>query len=99
MVTPSASTVDGKKGADLTHYGTSTTAGYTLTGYYMAKFLDESQAIDANDTYASKQNYIIWRLAEAKLDYAEVLFRLGDANGALKQVNEIRQRVHMDALP
>lgn len=92
-------TVDGKKGADLTPYGTSTTAGYTLTGYYMAKFLDESQAIDANDTYASKQNYIIWRLAEAKLDYAEVLFRLGDANGALQQVNDIRQRVHMDALP
>ncbi len=91
-------TVDGKKGADLTPYGTSTTAGYTLTGYYMAKFLDESQTIDANDTYASKQNYIIWRLAEAKLDYAEVLFRLGDADGALKQVNDIRQRVHMDAL-
>lgn len=89
-------TIDGKKGADLTPYGTSTTAGYTLTGYYMAKFLDESQAIDANDTYASKQNYIIWRLAEAKLDYAEVLFLLGDNKGALTQVNDIRQRVHMD---
>lgn len=91
-------TIDGKKGADLTPYGTSTTAGYTLTGYYMAKFLDESQAIDANDTYASKQNYIIWRLAEAKLDYAEVCFRLGYTDIALKQVNDIRQRVHMDAL-
>ena len=90
-------TVNGTKGADLMPYGTSTTAGYTLTGYYMAKFLDESQAIDANDTYASKQNYPIWRLAEAKLDYAEVLFRLGDTAGALAQVNDIRQRVHMDA--
>ena len=28
-----------------------------------------------------------------------MLFRLGDANGALQQVNDIRQRVHMDALP
>ena len=92
-------TVDGKKGADLTPYGTSTTAGYTLTGYYMAKFLDESQTIDNNDTYASKQNYIIWRLAEAKLDYAEVLFRLGDSDKALVEVNDIRQRVHMYALP
>ena len=88
-------TVDGKKGADLTPYGSSTTAGYTLTGYYMAKFLDDSQAIDNNDTYASKQNYIIWRLAEAKLDYAEVMFRLGNADKALAEVNDIRQRVHM----
>ena len=91
-------TTDGVKGEDLTPYGTSTTAGYTLTGYYMAKFLDESQTIDNNDTYASKQNYIIWRLAEAKLDYAEVLFRLGNADGALQQVNDIRRRVHMDEL-
>ncbi|MBP3839298.1 MAG: RagB/SusD family nutrient uptake outer membrane protein [Prevotella sp.] len=90
-------TKDGEKGADLKPYGTSTTAGYTLTGYYMAKFLDESQAIDNNDTYASKQNYIIWRLAEAKLDYAEVCFRLGDAATALQQVNDIRNRVKMNA--
>lgn len=90
-------TTDGVAGADLKPYGTSTTAGYTLTGYYMAKFLDESQTIDNNDTYASKQNYIIWRLAEALLDYAEVCFRLGDAATALQQVNAIRTRVHMDA--
>lgn len=89
-------TTDGVKGQDLTPYGTSTTAGYTLTGYYMAKFLDESQTIDNNDTYASKQNYIIWRLAEAMLDYAEVCYRLGDTQTALQQVNAIRQRVHMD---
>ena len=90
-------TKDGEKGADLKPYGTSTTAGYTLTGYYMAKFLDESQTIDNNDTYASKQNYIIWRLAEAKLDYAEVCFRLGDAATALQQINDIRDRVKMNA--
>ena len=70
-------TTDGVAGTDLQPYGTSTTAGYTLTGYYMGKFVDETQNIDNNDTYASKQNYIIWRLAEAKLDYAEVLFNLG----------------------
>lgn len=92
-------TAGSKKGADLTPYGSTTTENYTRTGYYMAKFLDESQAIDNNDTYASKQNYILWRLAEAKLDYAEVLSRLGDDDGALPQVNDIRQRVHMHALP
>lgn len=91
-------TTDGVKGEDLTPYGTSTTAGYTLTGYYMAKFLDESQTIDNNDTYASSQNYIIWRLAEAKLDYAEVCFRLGITDKALEQVNDIRSRVHMYTL-
>lgn len=89
-------TTDGVKGEDLKPYGTSTSAGYTMTGYYMAKFLDETQTIDNNDTYASKQNYIIWRLAEAKLDYAEVCFRLGDAATALQQINDIRSRIHMD---
>ncbi len=71
----------------------------TRTGYYMSKFLDEAQPIDNNDTYASSQNYIIWRYAEVLLDYAEVLFRLGDANAALTQVNEIRRRAHMHDLP
>ena len=92
-------TTGSTKGADITAYGSTTTEIYTRTGYYMAKFLDETQTIDNNETYASKQNYIIWRLAEAKLDYAEVLARLGDTAGALIQVNDIRQRVHMDALP
>ena len=89
-------TTDGVKGTDLKPYGTSTTAGCTMTGYYMAKFLDESATIDNNDTYASSQNYIIWRLAEAKLDYAEICFRLGDAGTATQMVNDIRKRVHMD---
>lgn len=89
-------TTDGVTGEDLKPYGTSTTAGYTLTGYYMAKFLDESQTIDNNDTYASSQNYIIWRLAEAKLDYAEINYRLGYNGIALEQINDIRQRVHMN---
>ena len=91
-------TTDGKKGADITPYGTSTSAAVSRTGYYMGKFVDESQTIDNNETYASKQNYIIWRYAEALLDYAEVTFRLGNAATALKMVNHVRERVHMDAL-
>lgn len=85
-------------GVDLTQYGTSTSAAVTRTGYYMGKFVDESQTIDNNDTYASKQNYIIWRYAEVLLDYAEVAFRLGDSQTALNMVNTIRERVHMNAL-
>ena len=85
-------------GADLTRYGTSHNAGVTRTGYYLGKFVNEKQPIDTDDTYGSSQNYIIWRYAEALLDYAEVVFRLGDTETALAKVNEIRRRVHMDAL-
>ena len=82
-------------GADLTAYGTSTTAAVTTTGYYIGKFVDETQQIDNNDTYASKQNCIIWRYAEVLLDYAEVMFRLNDEETAREYVNRIRTRVHM----
>lgn len=82
-------------GEDLTPYGSSTTAAVTLTGYYMGKFVDETQTIDNNETYASKQNYIIWRYAEALLDYAEVCYRLGYTDLAKEYVNKTRERVHM----
>ena len=91
-------TTDGKAGADITPYGSSTTAAVSRTGYYLGKFVDASQSIDDNNTYASKQDYIIWRLAEAYLDYSEVCYRLGDNAAALDMVNRIRTRVHMDAL-
>lgn len=86
-------------GEDLTPYGTSTTAAVTRTGYYMGKFVNESQKIDNDEAYASSQNYIIWRYAEVLLDYAEVMFRLGDEGTALKMVNRIRSRAHMPELP
>lgn len=85
-------------GKDLTPYGTSTTASITRTGYYMAKFLRESQQIDDNDTYASSQNCILWRYAELLLDYAEIDFKKGRTDDALEKVNMIRRRVHMPEL-
>lgn len=85
-------------GADIAVYGTATSASFSRTGYYMGKFVDETQTIDNNETYASKQNYIIWRYAEALLDYAEVSFRLGETTTALEQINMIRSRVHMNSL-
>ena len=86
-------------GEDLTAYGTSTTAAVTRTGYYMGKFVNEKQQINNDEAYASSQNYIIWRYAEVLLDYAEVMFRLGNTEAALTQVNAIRRRAHMDELP
>ncbi len=92
--------VDGKEvaGEDLTKYGSPTSAAVTRTGYYMAKFLNERQAIDNDDTYASKQNCILWRYAELLLDYAEIDFKKGRIGDALDKVNQIRRRVKMPEL-
>ena len=86
-------------GEDLTPYGTSETAAVTRTGYYMGKFVNEAQEINNDEAYASSQNYIIWRYAEVLLDYAEVMFRLGETETARGMVNDIRRRAHMDDLP
>lgn len=93
--------VDGKEvaGEDLTKYGTSTTAAVSRTGYYMAKFLNERQTIDTDDTYGSSQNCILWRYAELLLDYAEIDFKKGRPGDALDKVNQIRRRVKMPDLP
>lgn len=92
--------IDGKEtaGADLTPYGTSTSASVSRTGYYMAKFLNESQQIDNDDTYASSQNCILWRYAELLLDYAEIDFKRGRPDAALQRINQIRRRVRMPEL-
>lgn len=85
-------------GKDLTPYDASTTSSNTRTGYYMAKFLRESQQIDQDENYASSQNCILWRYAELLLDYAEIDFRLGRPTDALDKINQIRRRVHMPEL-
>lgn len=85
-------------GEDLTPYGSSTNASVTRTGYYMAKFLRESQTIDNDATYGSSQNCIIWRYAELLLDYAEIDFKRGRTADAKEKVNMIRRRVHMPEL-
>lgn len=85
-------------GVDLTPYGTSTTASATRTGYYMAKFLRETQQINTDDTYASSQNYIMWRYAELLLDYAEIDWYAGRTGDALAKINRIRNRVGMPNL-
>ncbi len=84
------------KGVDLTPYGTSTTAAVTKTGYYLGKFVNEDQTIDNDPVKGSSQNFIIWRLAEAYLDYAEIAWKTGDPATALKYVNDIRRRAKVD---
>lgn len=89
--------VNGTKvpGEDLVKYGSSTTATFTKTGYYMGKFVRESQVIDNDEVYASSQNCIIWRYAELLLDYAEIDFKQGRPGDAMEKLNQIRRRVHM----
>lgn len=92
--------VDGKEvaGEDLTKYDSSTSSAVTRTGYYMAKFLNEGQKIDTDETKASSQNCILWRYAELLLDYAEIDFKKGRMADALDKVNQIRRRVKMPEL-
>lgn len=89
--------IDGKEvaGADLTPYGSSTSAAVTRTGYYMAKFMRESQPIDNDEVYGSSQNCILWRYAELLLDYAEIDYKKGRTGDAMAKLNQIRRRVHM----
>jgi len=89
--------VNGKEeaAADLVPYGTSTTAAVSRTGYYLGKFVNESESINNDENKASKQNYIIWRFAEVLLDYAEIDFKEGRPGDALEKVNRIRRRAHM----
>lgn len=70
---------------------TSSSNGVSNTGYYMAKLTNEKFSFESG-TY-STQNSIIWRLAEAYLDYAHVEFLLGNQDVALSYVNQIRARV------
>ncbi len=77
-------------GADMT-LASGFGASVSNTGYYMAKLLDETFTFESGQY--STQNCIIWRYAEAYLDYAHVKFLLGDANTAKEYVNYIRTRV------
>ena len=47
---------------------------------------------NGNSTIPNAGNYIVFRLADAILLYAEALNNLGESNDALREVNRIRQR-------
>ena len=69
----------------------------TSTGYQLIKWAIDD---DVHVGKATANNSIpIFRYAEVLLDYAEVMFRLGNTEAARTQVNAIRRRVHMDELP
>ncbi|HEY9256892.1 MAG TPA: RagB/SusD family nutrient uptake outer membrane protein [Chitinophaga sp.] len=61
----------------------------TNTGYHWRKYMDES--IDVNKD-ASNQNWIIFRLAELYLNYAEIEAALHKEEAARTYINKIRSR-------
>lgn len=82
----------------------------TPTGYYLKKLLNGSVNFAASSTQKPLHNWVVFRLGEFYLDYAEAAFRAtgspaavpeGCSMTAIEAVNVIRQRkgVDMPALP
>lgn len=85
-------------------------AGATPTGYYLKKYLDPTVNVSSVNSNTKEHAWIIYRLGEFYLDYAEAVFRyLGGADvvtdefpmSAREAVNIIRNRqdVKMPELP
>jgi len=71
------------------------------TGYYIRKFIDESQCgCTSNAAGSSSPTWIWFRYAEVLLNYAEAMFKLGDEATAREYVNKVRSRpgVNMPAI-
>jgi hypothetical protein len=63
------------------------------TGYYIRKFIDESQCgCTSNAAGSSSPTWIWFRYAEVLLNYAEAMFKLGGEATAREYVNKVRSR-------
>ena len=92
--TPLETFIGGKNGLPLPYA--------TPTGYYLKKYLDASTDISAESGSGGKRhNWVVFRLGEFYLNYAEAIFRyLGSAGAtdnefrmsACAAVNKVRQR-------
>ena len=60
------------------------------TGYNIRKFQDESVAVSGG--ISSNRPFILYRLAEQYLNYAEALYHTGDEGGAKAAVNKVSSR-------
>lgn len=65
----------------------------SLTGYNWRKYADET---NTNIDGGSAQNWIIFRLAEIYLNYAEAAWELGDEVNARKYLNLVRSRASVN---
>jgi hypothetical protein len=95
--------VGGRNGAPLT--------GATSTGYYLKKYCDKTVDLRPNSSNTKRHTWIIFRLAEFYLNYAEALFYWQNKNNTftnaefimspLEAANKVRSRsdVAMPAIP
>ena len=60
------------------------------TGYNIRKFQDEN--VDVNGGISANRPYILYRLAEIYLNYAEALYHLGDEAKAREFLNKVSSR-------
>ena len=70
---------------------------FTSTGYYYRKYI--APDVDATDNKVDAAPWKFFRLAEIKLNLAEAAAEAGELDVAKAQVNDIRSRVGMPALP
>lgn len=68
----------------------------TSTGYNWRKYMDESFVIGTRN---SNQNWIIFRLAELYLNFAEASYEIHNEPLALQYVNKIRSRASVNLPP
>lgn len=72
---------------------------YSITGYFVKKFLKEAVTPGDYDTKnGSPQHNVIFRLAELYLNYAETQIELGNDAEARKYINLVRSRSGMPAI-
>ncbi len=74
------------------------TAIQTKTGYYLRKFMGYfDNPTNTNTTYTTQfHNFIIFRLAEAYLNYAEAVNEMGQTEEAVKSIIELRKRAKIE---
>lgn len=76
--------------------GLGNVAHSSKTGYNMRKFQDESLA--ALTDISAKRPFILYRLAEVYLNYAEAQYHLGNEDIARTYLNKVASRAHVPTL-
>lgn len=87
--------VNGKNGTFMAYRSQPYVWGYTTTGYYLRKLMNEKQ-LDVKST-PSTQTWVEIRFAEVLLNKAEAAYRLGKGGEAQVEMNKVRSRVNLPA--
>jgi hypothetical protein len=70
----------------------------TTTGYYLKKYQDPAQVLSGSSASDLLHHWVVFRLAEFYLNYAECCLETGDAAAALPYINKIRKRAKLKNL-